>query len=107
MIKNILYVEDGSVDIDELKESLNEETKIIVYRQGAAVPILIQPEKPIGIESVEPENIVRRTLIEVRTILHDLGADACVRSFDEERAYTHVKEIIEIKTGAIIEAVLN
>ena len=100
-------VEDGSVDIDELKESLNEETKIIVYRQGAAVPILIQPEKPIGIESVEPENIVRRTLIEVRTILHDLGADACVRSFDEERAYTHAKEIIEIKTGASIEAVLN
>ena len=107
MIKNILYVEDGSVDIDELKESLNEETKIIVYRQGAAVPILIQPEKPIGIESVEPENIVKRTLIEVRAILRDLGADACARSLSEERAYRQAKEIIETKTDAIIEAVLN
>ena len=47
MIKNILYVEDGSVDVDELIDSMSTETKIIVYRQGSTPPILIQPEKPI------------------------------------------------------------
>ena len=47
MIKNILYVEDGSVDVDELQESLNEETKIIVCRQGSKPPILEQPKEPI------------------------------------------------------------
>lgn len=47
MIKNILYVEDGSVDVDELAESFGDETKIIVYRQGAKPPILEQPKEPI------------------------------------------------------------
>lgn len=48
MIKNILYVEDGSVDIDALEETLNSETKIIVYRQGSTPPVLVQPEQPIS-----------------------------------------------------------
>lgn len=47
MIKNIIYVEDGSVDVDELKEMLGEETKIIVYRQGAVKPIIEQLDTPI------------------------------------------------------------
>ncbi len=47
MIKNILYIEDGSVDVEELQESLNEETKIIVYRQGSKPPILEQPKEAI------------------------------------------------------------
>ena len=60
MIKNIIYVEDGSVDIDELEMSLNEETKIIVYRQGAAVPILVQPDKPIKTQSDENVKLVEK-----------------------------------------------
>lgn len=47
MIKNILYVEDGSVDVDELQKSLGTETKIIAYRQGSAMPMLVQPIEPI------------------------------------------------------------
>lgn len=47
MIKNILYVEDGSVDVDDLEDSLGEETKIIIYRQGSKPPILEQPKEPI------------------------------------------------------------
>lgn len=46
MINRFLYVEDGSVDIDLLEEQLAEDTKIIVYRQGAQVPILVELEKP-------------------------------------------------------------
>ena len=47
MIKNIIYVEDGSVDVDELIDSLDETTKVIIYRQGSRPPILVQPEKPV------------------------------------------------------------
>lgn len=35
----IMYVEDGTVDIDELKESMPD-TKIIVYRAGGRPPEL-------------------------------------------------------------------
>lgn len=48
MIKNIIYVEDGSVDVDALIEELDETTKVIVYRQGSHPPILVQPEKEIN-----------------------------------------------------------
>ena len=48
MIKNLLYIEDGSVDIESLEETLNSETKIIVYRQGSTPPKLVQPEQPIS-----------------------------------------------------------
>lgn len=48
MIKNIIYVEDGSVDVDELIEALDETTKVIVYRQGSTPPIFVQPEKTVN-----------------------------------------------------------
>ena len=38
-----LYVEDGSVDVDELASDLymtNPEIKIVVYRQGSTIPVL-------------------------------------------------------------------
>lgn len=55
MIKNILYVEDGSVDIDELKDTLTSETMIIVYRQGSTLPRLVQLDYPIA-ERNEEDN---------------------------------------------------
>lgn len=36
----VLYVEDGSVDIDDLQDSLKD-TKIIIYRQGSMKPEMI------------------------------------------------------------------
>ena len=47
MIKNIIYVEDGSINVDELQESLGEDTKIIIYRQGATKPVVEQLVTPI------------------------------------------------------------
>lgn len=32
MINNIIFVEDGSVDLEELENTIGEDTKIIVYR---------------------------------------------------------------------------
>ena len=43
MIKNFIFVEDGSVDVDEVQDVLDETTKIIVYRQGSKPPEIIQP----------------------------------------------------------------
>lgn len=48
MLKNIIYVEDGSVDLEELEKSFDEETKVIVYQKGTQPPLLVQPEKPIS-----------------------------------------------------------
>ena len=37
-IDKLLYVEEGSVDIDELKESLPDSTRIIIVRNGSFLP---------------------------------------------------------------------
>ncbi len=57
MIKNILYVEDGSVDLDELESTLTTETKIIVYRQGSITPTMLSQE--IGTANVLDEELNR------------------------------------------------
>lgn len=47
-IKKFLFVEDGSIDYDELTEDLglkNPEIKIVVYRAGAREPQLIDTAK--------------------------------------------------------------
>ena len=44
-IKKFLYVEDGSVDYDELVERIertNPEIYVILYRQGAIPPQLVE-----------------------------------------------------------------
>lgn len=40
----LLFIEDGSVDTDALEKDLrkhNPEIKVVVYRQGASVPLLV------------------------------------------------------------------
>ena len=71
MIKNILYVEDGSIDVDELQECLDEETKIIVYRQGAKPPILEQPKEPIKCFTDSMVERYIRTINLARTLLEE------------------------------------
>lgn len=47
-IKKFLFVEDGSVDIDEIVERIaetNPEIYVILYRQGAQPPQLVEVEK--------------------------------------------------------------
>ena len=63
MIKSILYVEDGSVDVDQLQEDLGEDVYVIVYRQGSCPPILTQPEKPLQ-SRLDSENVYLRNKIE-------------------------------------------
>ncbi len=72
MIKNILYVEDGSVDLDELKSTLTTETKIIVYRQGSTPPVLVQPLLPINDIFSEAEFKAEKELKELRKETEEL-----------------------------------
>ena len=47
-VEKFMFVEDGSVDADELTESLNltnPEIKVIVYRQGGRTPELVDVEE--------------------------------------------------------------
>lgn len=47
-IKKFLFIEDGSVDIGELQERMensNPEIKIVIYRQGSNIPMLIDNNK--------------------------------------------------------------
>lgn len=73
MIKNIIYVEDGSVDVNELIDALDETTKVIIYRQGSQPPILVQPEKPVHsfMDSVCTKQ--KQKLEHVRKVLETAG----------------------------------
>lgn len=46
-VEKIIFVEDGSVDIEELEQTLtnNPEIKYIIYRQGSCVPLLTDLDK--------------------------------------------------------------
>jgi len=72
MIKNIIYVEDGSVDLDELESTLTTETKIIVYRQGSSPPVLVQPQLPINDIFSEEEFKAQKELNELRKEIEEL-----------------------------------
>lgn len=48
MIKTFIFVEDGSVDIEELQCAVGDETKVVVYRQGAIRPEIKQLESSIS-----------------------------------------------------------
>ena len=48
MIKTFIFVEDGSVDLDELKSSVGEEVLVVTYRQGTTPPQIQQPKEPVS-----------------------------------------------------------
>ena len=48
MIKTFIFAEDGSVDIDELKEKLGNDVLVVPYRQGATPPQIQQPREPVS-----------------------------------------------------------
>ena len=48
MIKTFIFVEDGSVDLDELKSSVGDDVLVIPYRQGSTPPTIQQPREPVS-----------------------------------------------------------
>lgn len=65
MIKTFIFVEDGSIDVDELKDAVGSETKVVVYRQGATPPEIKQPEKPVSTYTDKSHKETKRVLEEV------------------------------------------
>lgn len=55
MIKQLIFVEEGTVDIDKLMDNLTEETKVIVYRQGGCKPEIINTQ----IKTLDDNTIAR------------------------------------------------
>lgn len=68
MIKDFIFIEDGSVDMDELDGLFSEETKVVVYRQGASKPIIEHLAEPIEYSfeaNLKREAIVKETAYKV------------------------------------------
>lgn len=70
-IKNIIYVEDGSVDVDSLQEDLGEDTKIIIYRQNSKRPEIEQLATPIETEYDNYFNKLKKEVEEAYHLIKD------------------------------------
>ena len=84
---NILCVEDGSVDIDEISEDGLQDGMILPYRQGSTPPFVLSINKPTCIFDLEAKYAAAvkelkevkagvNTLVEVelRTLLDKIGS---------------------------------
>lgn len=60
MIKTFIFVEDGSVDLDELKSNVGDDVLVIPYRQGSTPPTIQQPREPVArnscVDQLKTEN---------------------------------------------------
>mgnify|MGYP001530830513 CR=1 FL=1 len=63
MIKTFIFVEDGSVDLDELKNSVGDDVLVVSYRQGATPPA-IQPREPVSRREVNIKDRLLDLMIE-------------------------------------------
>ena len=64
MIKTFIFVEDGSVDLDELKSSVGDDVLVISYRQGATPPAIQQPREPVSRREVNIKDRLLDLMIE-------------------------------------------
>ena len=64
MIKTFIFVEDGSVDLDELKNSVGDDVLVVPYRRGAASPEIRQPREPVSRREVNIKDRLLDLMIE-------------------------------------------
>lgn len=64
MIKTFIFVEDGSVDLDELKSSVGDDVLVISYRQGGTPPAIQQPREPVSRREVNIKDRLLDLMIE-------------------------------------------
>ena len=74
MIKRIIVVEDGTVDLDDLQETLGDDTKIIVYRQGSNPPNILELQEPAryAYENERESNRLEKEVSSLNTRLKSL-----------------------------------
>ena len=64
MIKTFIFVEDGSVDLDELKNSVGDDVLVVPYRQGAVSPEIRQPREPVSRREINIKDRLLDLMIE-------------------------------------------
>lgn len=64
MIKTFIFVEDGSVDLDELKGAVGDDVLVVPYRQGATPPMIHQPRKSVSRHGGGAYNGLQNLMIE-------------------------------------------
>lgn len=97
MIKRIIFVEDGTVDLDDLNESLGDDTKVIAYRQGSNPPSVLELREPAKYAN-EDERERNRLEKEVSSLNARLRA-SLDETNDLENALTVAQGIICEKCG--------
>lgn len=92
MINNIFYVEDGSIDVDDLKNLLDEDSQIIIYKQGSTPPTLLQPEKPVRIKDNKKDFLktITKLQIEAKAFLNSHPHDS-----DAYAIYLKILDLLE------------
>ena len=88
MIKTFLFVEDGSVDLDELKNSVGDDVLVVPYRQGAASPEIRQPREPVSRREVN----IKDRLLDLMIEFDEMGFAPTTTCTDPEEFAVRWKE---------------
>lgn len=83
-MSKILFVEDGSVDVDELKQILPT-TPVIIYRQGSLKPEFKDVDVEVTYDRVDETNAEK-----IRTAIHEAFRKNC-------------KTIVDLVVGGVRE----
>lgn len=102
MIKTFIFVEDGSVDLDELKSSVGDDVLVISYRQGAASPEIRQPREPVS----RREGNIKDRLLDLMIEFDEMGFAPTTVCEDAEGFAVKWKEQVMNEIGCL-EAKIN
>lgn len=117
MIKTFIFVEDGSVDLDELKSSVGDDVLVIPYRQGATPPAIQQPREPVSRREVKTDAIMQKNradMLKEKNINLQEGLKKAVEDVAERIKMAFYYEFDELipstmadKIDEIVKEVLN
>lgn len=97
MIKTFIFVEDGSVDLDELKSNVGDDVLVISYRQGAAPPAIQQPREPVSRREVN----IKDRLLDLMIEFDEMGFAPTTVCEDAEELAVKWKEQVVNEIGRL------
>ena len=97
MIKTFIFVEDGSVDLDELKSSVGDDVLVISYRQGATAPAIQQPREPVSRREVN----IKDRLLDLMIEFDEMGFAPTTVCEDAEELAVKWKEQVVNEIGRL------
>lgn len=92
MIKTFIFVEDGSVDLDELKNNVGDDVFVITYRQGGMRPEIQQPREPVSQWNDKSYS---------ETMISAVEADKQARQYLQSRYAALLKDLDELIQEAV------